>query len=397
MQEELIMDVLFIDWPCFGRANAILALEQMGYRLTMFSHKDYQERLSHDFEEEFQKALSKRDFKFCFSFNFYPLAAEGCKKRGVPYLALVYDNPHVSLYSYTVIYPTNYIFLFDSQEYQKLKRMGIRTVYYTPLPASTVHNSISAKQNPVSQKYRCDISFVGALYNEAHNLFERLADVNDYARGYLEAVIEAQLRIYGCNFLENVLNNNVMEEIMRVSPYANDKYGVETPQYIYANYFLSRKITSLERTRFLTAIGERFPDQLKLFTLNKEVQIPHVRNMGTADYYEEMPYIFANSKINLNISLKSIQAGIPLRAMDIMGAGGFLLTNYQADFLDYFIPDEDFVYYNDMEDLLTKIDFYLSHDKERKEIAENGHRKVKENHSYERCFEYMLSTSGFRK
>ena len=38
--------------------------------------------------------------------------------------------------------------------------------------------------------------------------------------------------------------------------------------------------------------------------------------------------MFANSKVNLNITLRNIKTGIPLRALDIMGAGGFLLTNY---------------------------------------------------------------------
>ncbi len=76
--------------------------------------------------------------------------------------------------------------------------------------------------------------------------------------------------------------------------------------------------------------------------------------------------------------------------MDILGAGGFLLTNFQADFLDYFVPDQDFVYYNDSEDLLDKIEYYLSHEKERKEISENGHQKVKENHSFEKCFQELL-------
>lgn len=55
--------------------------------------------------------------------------------------------------------------------------------------------------------------------------------------------------------------------------------------------------------------------------------------MGAVDYYEVMPHVFKQSKINLNITLRSIQSGMPLRAWDIMGAGGFLLSNYQADFL----------------------------------------------------------------
>lgn len=388
------MNVLFIDWPCFAKADAVFTLEQMGYRLTMFSHKDYQAVISPDFNQAFDETAHNCLFQFCFSFNFYPLVAEGCKRHNIPYIALVYDSPFVLLYSYTIIYPTNCVFLFDKQEYLKMQDMGIKTVHYMPLPVNAAIIDFLATKDFDRQRCTCDISFVGALYNEAHNFYERLRDINDYTKGYLDAIMEAQLKIYGYNFLEEVLTGDILQEMQRVAPYSNDKYGVETPQYIYANYFLGRKITSMERIRLLTAIGKRFPDRLKLFTLNKDTQIPHVRNMGATDYYSEMPYVFANSKINLNITLKSIQSGIPLRAMDIMGAGGFLLTNFQADFLDYFVPDEDFVYYNDPDDLLNKIEYYLSHDKERKEIAENGHRKVKDNHSYEKCFQEMLRNAN---
>lgn len=385
------MNVLFIDWACFGKVDAIFTLEQLGYKLTMFSHKDYQERISPDYDQAFSNAIKGKKFEFCFSFNYYPVVAENCKKHDIPYISLVYDSPYVALYSYTIIYPTNYVFIFDSHEYQKLRNMGITTVYYTVLPVNaTIINFLNQKDFD-RKKCTCDISFVGSLYNEDHNFYDRLANVNDYTKGYLDAVMEAQLKIYGYNFLEEVLTGDVLEEMLRVSPYANDRYGVETAEYIYANYYLGRKITSMERIRLLTAIGEAFPSRLKLFTLNKNVSIPNVQNMGAVDYYSEMPYIFANSKINLNITLKGIQSGIPLRGMDILGAGGFLLTNFQADFLDYFVPDEDFVYYTDPDDLLTKIEYYLSHEKERKEIAQNGHRKVKENHSFEKWFQDALS------
>ena len=41
--------------------------------------------------------------------------------------------------------------------------------------------------------------------------------------------------------------------------------------------------------------------------------------------------------------------------MDIMGSGGFLLTNYQEDFLDDFQPGEDLVFYESEDDFLDKI------------------------------------------
>ena len=104
-----------------------------------------------------------------------------------------------------------------------------------------------------------------------------------------------------------------------------------------------------------------------------------------------MPYAFKCAKINLNISLRSIHTGMPLRALDILGCGGFLLTNYQPDFEEYFTAGEDYVYYDSREDLLALVDYYLTHDEERKQIAANGYRKAKEKLSYRGQVEKMLN------
>lgn len=56
-----------------------------------------------------------------------------------------------------------------------------------------------------------------------------------------------------------------------------------------------------------------------------------------------------------------------------------MLSNYQEDFFDFFVPGEDFDFFDGTEDLLTKIEYYLSHEKERKDIAENGFAKSPNN------------------
>ena len=153
-----------------------------------------------------------------------------------------------------------------------------------------------------------------------------------------------------------------------------------TKHYVYANYFLARKVTQNERFEILKAVSDHFTT--KLYTHNPTPELPDVINKGPIDFYDNMPYVFKCSKINLNITLRSIKSGIPLRCMDIMGAGGFLLTNYQADFLEYFTPDKDFVYYESIDDLIRKCDYYIKHEDERKAIALNGYNKVKEFHNY---------------
>lgn len=130
----------------------------------------------------------------------------------------------------------------------------------------------------------------------------------------------------------------------------------------------------MERINILTDVASHFP--LKIFTPNKNYVIPNASNMGAADYLAETPYIFHDSKINLNITLRSIKSGIPLRCMEIMSCGGFLLTNFQSDFLKHFVAGEDFVYFESNDDMLQKIEYYLTHEKERSSIAESGYQKV---------------------
>ncbi|MEG0962465.1 MAG: DUF3880 domain-containing protein, partial [Lachnospiraceae bacterium] len=305
---------------------------------------------------------------------------ECCHENNLKYVAYTYDSPLVSLYSYTVLYPTNYIFIFDKSTYLELKNSGISTVWYLPLAADT--NRLSSMIPTPEQKAfcTCDVSFIGSLYNEEHNLFDRLVDLPDFTRGYLEGIMAAQLEIQGYFFLEELLTDNVLKDMKAACEYNTQPDGVETDAFVYANYFIARKLTSMERQSLLHKVSTEFP--LKLFTHKPACTIPNAQFMGTVDYYNTMPFIFYNSKINLNITLRSIHTGIPLRAMDILGSGGFLLTNYQEDFLDYFVPGEDFVYYENQQDLLDKIAYYLSHEEERQQIAANGFHKMEQHHTY---------------
>lgn len=95
-----------------------------------------------------------------------------------------------------------------------------------------------------------------------------------------------------------------------------------------------------------------------------------------------MPLVFNNSRINLNMTIRNIRTGIPLRVWDILGAGGFLLTNFQVELPDYFENGKDIVYYEDINDSCRKARYYLAHEDERRQIALNGYNIVKQNHSY---------------
>lgn len=105
-----------------------------------------------------------------------------------------------------------------------------------------------------------------------------------------------------------------------------------------------------------------------------------------------MPKIFRLSKINLNFTSKPIRTGIPLRLWDILGAGGFVLTNYQSEIPEYFEVGKDLDIFASEEELVEKIRYYLEHEEEREEIARNGYQKAKEKYSLELRVKQILQT-----
>lgn len=115
--------------------------------------------------------------------------------------------------------------------------------------------------------------------------------------------------------------------------------------------------------------------------------------MGYADYYKQMPDVFKSSKVNLNISLKIIQSGIPLRVFDVLGCGGFLLTNFQAEMPEYFTLGEDFAVYESIEDLYAKADFYLRNESERNRIARHGFETVQKYYTFRQQMEKILKAA----
>ena len=388
------MKIFFMNWNSYGNIDFLDALSHLSEdgsapEVIKYPFQNTEKRDDPEFESRFSSDLQKEVPDFVFSFNYYPLISKVCNREGVKYVSWVYDSPHIALYSYTLINKCNYIFLFDSQMYENFASKGIRTVYYLPLAASVRRLDAVRIAPEIQRRYGAGVSFVGAMYTEAHNFYDRMEPgLDDYTKGYLQGLMAAQMQIDGMNFVENCLSQNVLERMLQAYPMIPNVDGVESSAYMYAQYMLNRKITSVERTQLIRQIGEKYP--VKLYTKDKEFTAPGVTCMGQIDYYDAMPYVFKCSDINLNITLRSIQRGIPLRAMDIMGCGGFLLTNYQEDLLQFFTPGEDFVYYESHQDLLDRIGYYLKHEDERRRIAESAHRKVAADHTYDIRIRQML-------
>lgn len=384
------MKVLFIEWASYGRADLKEAFLAEGHELVCFPFTIDLSRLhnSPELEKKLSEIIRKEIPDIVFSVAYFAVISKVCEKENIRYISWTYDNPHVMLYSSTVINPCNIIYVFDKTLYMQFHKAGIDTVHYLPLAANPERLDAVTENLTGALPFVYDISFLGSLYLEKNNYYDQMAaSLSDYAKGYLSALTAAQLKIRGYDLIEENLGP-IIKELYEALPMAIQPDGMETLEYLYAQYIINRRITTIERIDLLDIIAGKYT--VDLFTHYSDFDMPGIRNHGPVDYNSEMPRVFRQSKINLNITLRGIQSGIPLRAFDIMGSGGFLLSDFQADFLDIFVPEEDFVYYEDKNDMLKKISYFLYHEDERTAIAKNGHDKIAAKHTYRHRVREML-------
>lgn len=377
------MNILFYQWNAYNLYDIRLTFEQMGHTVTMLSLPIENPEEDNAYVEKLCGYLNSHNFDFLFSINFFPVLAEACHASSLLYVCWNCDSPLLALYHETAYYSTNVIFVFDYSEYETLRTLGIPEIHHLPLAVNTerLAGQISQKRNP-----RYPISFVGSLYEK--NSYDDIADkLPPYLSGYLEGAMNAQLLVSGGNLLEKLLTDEICLMLEDIIDYHKSPRSFASVRTLFASTVLGFKAAALERQQNLNALGLYMRSissiyDVHLFTNSVIESLSLVTVHGPVDYLQEMPQVFHDSNINLNMTIPNIKTGIPLRVWDILGSGGFLLSNYQPEFDHYFKAGSTLDIFEDQEELLEKTAFYLEHESLRKKIAKQGREYVAKEHNY---------------
>lgn len=350
-----------------------------GLRKT-FLQKGYEtEHLANtDDQTVIENKLAGEDVDWLFTFNFEPFLAELCVKHNKVYLSWIVDWPHPHIYANVARNSNIYIFIFDKAGYYEALGRGMENVRYLPLAPDIEffdHKIENAAKEKI-EKITIDVSFMGNLYDaKEHSLYDRIKYLPPMVKGYLDGLMSAQKKIWGYTFIGEAIRDEIWQQIRQYVQWdLGDKYDS-----VYETLFermLCEKIAQEERQELCSLLAGKY--NFALYTKSNTDFDKNIHNHGAIDYFNDMPLLFRYSKINVNITLRSIKSGIPLRCLDILACGGFLLSNYQPELAEYFVDGEEIIMWQDFADMTEKIDYYLEHEEERKQIAKAGYEKVKQ-------------------
>lgn len=382
------MKILFWQWNAFMQKGIERAFNKLNMEYVTFYHVPGDWEKDEIFKKALKTNLDADDYDVVFSVNYAPVVSNVCEEKNIKYVSWVYDSPvHIRDVS-SFANKCNRIYFFDRGQVERYSRAGYENVFHMPLAADEMVWKESLGKGQAagggiaggladSDKYSCDVAFVGQLYKSDYSYL--LGPLSQYYRGVMEGMICAQGQLYGAYLLDEMITDELMKELnVFYGKASNGKSQVKREEMEYA---CACEVTGRERFMALSLLAKRY--NVNLYSKDSGKEIEGIHHKGYADYYTQMPLAFSMAKVNLNISLKTIKTGIPLRVLDVLSCGGFLITNYQEELLEYFEPGVDLVVYTDIGDLIYKVDYYLKHEEERKLIAQNGLKKVRELFAFE--------------
>lgn len=372
-----------------GILGIAYALKKMGHEIEVSDRNISIHNESEIAVEYLEEKLEMGHYDLVISYDLILSVAKACSNMGVKYWAWVYDSPLMELYRHEAKLSNVYISVFDKKQYERVSKLGIERLFCIPLASEVDYFGTVDITKSDEKKYKADVSFVGRLYDKRgyEKLFDESTD---------ELRVEADNIVRSCNCVwdgETTIYEKASDALINLIASKEketiwDKYSIEK-RYFAESMLLVRKCNEIERVTILNKLAEKYQVVLYADEGEKE-QLVNVKVCPWVDYWTEMPKVFYLSKINLNITSRSIESGIPQRVFDIMSVGGFCLTNYQPELEEYFEIGKDLEVFHNLEELDEKVKYYLKHEEARIRIAINGYKKVRKYHSYENRMEKVL-------
>jgi spore maturation protein CgeB len=234
---------------------------------------------------------------------------------------------------------------------------------YRRVGAKPIYCQEAANPNfykPRAGKFEYDVSFVGQKYGDRPWLIRRLLDVG------------VSVHVFGPGWS-----------------------GEKTARPSAVKRLLSHTPSSLART-----IAKRV--SRKTSSARPPVTLPPELMHGPLSD-EQMVETFNRSRINLGFSACGATAfdkerikQVRLRDFEVPMSGGFYLTEHLEELSEFFDFGREVVCYQDSEDLVEKVKYFLAHDQERETIRVAGHQRALRDHTWHQRLQSAFEAMGLQ-
>jgi spore maturation protein CgeB len=245
-------------------------------------------------------------------------------------------------------------FIWDKSWVGKIKEIGIDAFH---LPFATDPDVFTIQD---IDGYVCDVSFAGiSMFQHYRNYCCWSPEL----RELVELQVENPLL-----YMEDIRDTFYKVEEIR-------KMEIQQLEEAAASLYRKRMIEALSGYKIYV-----YGDEGWKSLLDKD---KGVHFMGTINDRKLLSLLYNRSRINLNLTKPQSKSGLNMRVFDILGAGGFLLSDYRREMVELFELGSEVVCFRSKSELLELVSYYLDRPKERDRVRMKGRERVIREHKYE--------------
>jgi spore maturation protein CgeB len=224
-------------------------------------------------------------------------------------------------------------------------------------------------------RYVRDLCFVGNSYRK--QLDELCADHGPFLEGLVGFMGEVLKRH------ENDARLDIESEI--VKKLASVRLPLSLPKRT-AVFLVKHFISFLFRKRIICSLAQTYDD----FTVFGDefwlCDLPKEKVSAGVGYYASLNETYWRTKINIDINRAVITEGLTQRIFDCGAGGNFVITSNKPIIDEFFSTrgeNREAIVFNNELHLKELIDYFLTHEEERKEIAHRARERVLKEHTYD--------------
>lgn len=291
-----------------------------------------------------------------------------------PLLIMGGQTPNVSDYSS--------IFLWDRDYVDELEAMGFANVHYLPLATDPdIFKPLKRKPGPL-----------GALSNSVSFVGDSMVFAIEQTRSELNLAsgIEAYLNHAAFDFMNS--KDRTPEKAIERSGLGNVSLlsGDDLKKSLPAARAVMWKATQYYRLLVIKALAGLHPTIVGDEGWRKVIDVDKYKFVAPLKYYDELPYFYPISDVNMNITSMQMKTGLNQRVFDVPACGAFLLTDRRDQIADMFDIGREIACYEDPEEAADLARYYSRRESERLKIVDRGRKRILAEHTYRRRMAKMI-------
>lgn len=255
-----------------------------------------------------------------------------------------------------------YIFCYDKNHINYVKQNGYDHVFYMPVGTSMspdkVNRNLFEKHNGVT--------YAGSLMTGEAIMNNRVLSVH-FPKWY-EWLQASLVEIQQGKWFDEL-------DCLQNKPYPEGETLSQTTLVTY----LQDAITNQRRTGALERMTKHNLHTYGGKDLLSDSCSPFLKQAYQGrriSYQDELPALYAQTAVNLNLNHFQTTHGIAQRIYDCLAVGGFIITDTNPAITEAFINQEEIVCSESIDELDDLTTYYLSHANEREKIIQKGQETV---------------------